>query len=192
MTADSDVPLTSTELIAAVRAMSRAQFTRLTLVARTLVAGLSMEPQELVAEALMAVLDGRRRTCPVGLPIDNFLIGVMKSLAYSTRKYERNRAVYEVFADEGEGEAILAHEPDLPASPETLVELSDTAARWLARIRERFAGDAEVLTLINGRLTGLDAAAIRMKLDKSDVEFASICRRLRRGYLEMKTENEND
>jgi RNA polymerase sigma-70 factor (ECF subfamily) len=125
---------------------------------------------DLLQETFARVLSGRRRI-PEGVNRVAFLAGVMRSI-----RAELWRRAYL------EGVSYARHLARLPreaASPERVL----AALQELAEIQQLFAGDAEVLDLIEGLGEGLSADEIRGRYGLSQADYDAARKRMRRALL---------
>jgi DNA-directed RNA polymerase specialized sigma24 family protein len=75
---------TSTEVLAAIRALTVQQKSRLMKIAKARARNAAYGPEDLIQEACMRVLDGTRKW-PRDVPVLTFLAGVMRSIAWDWR-----------------------------------------------------------------------------------------------------------
>ncbi len=78
------------ELEDAIKGLSNIDVLRLKKIAMQYTGNHDMEAEELLGEAVLRTLSGGRKTCPIDLPIVNFLAGVISSIVEYERKKKRN------------------------------------------------------------------------------------------------------
>jgi DNA-directed RNA polymerase specialized sigma24 family protein len=145
---------------------------RLKAAARFLARGLSPDIYwwDLLQEAVARVLNGSRR-CPADVPVDIFMIGVMRSIR---AEHWRRRSILNVSTRFREAE-MLDPAPD----PERVL----LAEQELKAIGALFADDAVVTNIIAGLADGRTAEEIRTKYGISNTEYDSARKRMRRALL---------
>jgi RNA polymerase sigma-70 factor (ECF subfamily) len=125
---------------------------------------------DLLQETFARVLSGRRRI-PDDVNRVAFLAGVMRSIrAELWRRAHLEGVMYA---------RHLARLPQEAASPERVL----AALQELAEIQQLFAGDAEVLNLIEGLGEGLSADEIRGRYDLAQADYDAARKRMRRALL---------
>ena len=155
---------------------------RLEQVARIYADGTSYSATDLLQEAFVAALSRRAWRADLGTRV--FLTGVMRSLAFSRRKTQRQDALdaglqYGRVECESALGALATDDADDPAAV-----LSEDQAQQslLDRLGRLFVGDAQVLRVIRGRALEESASEIRSTLGVTESQYETICRRLLRGY----------
>ena len=113
-----------------------------------------------------------------------FLYGVMRSLATSERNSSYRHPEEELDENEDPSSSDATCDTD-ELDPETLVMEEEAAEQLMSRLEEHFGDDEEVLLLIMSRANGDSPAESKALLGKSDQDYATICKRLRRGYLKL-------
>tara|TARA_R110000772_G_scaffold19985_6_gene55548 strand:+ start:198 stop:764 length:567 start_codon:yes stop_codon:yes gene_type:complete len=162
--------LSKEELEAAVSALSDADILRLTEIARIYTGNHEMEADDLVQEAVIRTLSGDRKTCPRNLPIVNFLVGVMRSIASSEREKKEREG------DSCDIEKCQVADPD--SSPE-----DDVLEKQLFKELEIiFEEDEEILMLMLYLHDGHSPAEIQKNEEWSETQYNTIRRRMRRKF----------
>ena len=146
---------------------------RLLRIARALGAGTELQPDDLLQEALLAVIE-KRRPWPAEETLVAFLSGVMRSLVHGQRTKRARSAVrsaVSLFDDTGG----LAHDiGDEHPTPEEAAVLAAETRRITADLEALFAGDEAAEMILLGMregtageelraLTGLDRTAFDSK-----------------------------
>ena len=169
---------TSDEVAEALGALSKSDIARLNAIARFRArAAPGLDWRDLLHEAIERCLDGTRKW-PRNLPLLFFLREVMRSLASEHfRKMVHGPICSEADLPVGDLESPLLSAASDDASPER-----EAAARdMIASIMEIFAGDGEVLAVIDGMGLGLSPSEIQTGSNMTATEYASAQRRIRRG-----------
>jgi DNA-directed RNA polymerase specialized sigma24 family protein len=168
---------TVAEVRAAVAALTDADLGRLNRAARAFSAICGISAEDLIQEAYLRVLDGKR-TCGRGTQIVPFLCGVMKSIASQETEARKNgqRAVTVL----RNGESVL---PDLEVetvSPEVAAAAAIDDRPHLLRINESIKGDEKLELLLEGILDNMRGAELRELLDVDDLGLAALRKKLYR------------
>lgn len=163
----------------ALGALPAADLIRLSKIAQMRSYGLgAYEAEDLLSEAVLRVLDGRRRW-PLAVPLVAFLAQVMRSIASEEREKD------ERFVSSSRFEPALC-EPDERPEPPRAIDARDQLDAVLAR----FAGDAEVLGLIQGYRDGESAAETKARTGMDARAYDAARKRLRRTIDRMKDEGQ--
>jgi len=145
---------------------------RLTLFARRLASALpGVGEQDLLQEAIVATLSGRRR-CPPQTDPRVFLMGVMRSCLSNWKKKASWTVSLESLND-------VPDEPDAETPEHWVGWRQDIELRSQALVRA-FDGDDQVLMLIEAKVDGLARAEIVELLGCTLTQLESMERRLRR------------
>ncbi len=178
------------EIVTAVQYLSNAEVAKLANTARSLALKCRAEPKELLNEALLRALDGRRKTCPTTLPIINFLFGVMKSVAdewLDDGLKRTGEGVVPVSTGEEEG---TIDPPSSGLTPEKALEdvqVRQHAAVVMREVREMFENDKEAWFVIEADLDGeMIADEVCEVLGVDRKRYNAIRKRIRRGYAEIR------
>ena len=160
--------LNQDEFLAALRALSPADLTRLKEKAKIRALGSGMEGDDLFQEAIGRTLEDDRRKCPSDVPVHIYLDNAMRSIADGERKkYVRERPAGPGQYDEEGVEEPLVDAPDPSPLP------SDTA---LARIElgevvdgleQLFADDPEAQAVIMGDFEGWSADEVKDQIGRA-------------------------
>ena len=170
---------TREECARALRQLSDRDLGTLDELARLRAVGLtSLSARDLLHEAIVRMLDGRRKWLR-DVPLIAFLRGVMRSIASDQwRRQEAAVVVSEsaIGTEDETADGAIAEAPDASLAPETRA----AAAQTLSRIEELFKSDAEALTVLAGMATGLSPRDIQEENVMSKTRYASTQRRIRR------------
>lgn len=167
----------STDEVAAVlERLSAADSARLAQLARLRCLGaVGLEWRDLLHEAFIRVLDGRRRW-PRDVPFVAFMAQSMRSIASETRQ-----------ADLVEFGALGEHEPgdeqgivNVLAKTDITPEREMAGRQMLLEIEALFAGDAIGLAVLEGIARGDSAGEVQAQLGLDPTAYASTLRRIRR------------
>jgi len=178
---------TPTEVDAAVRALTPADFHRLKSFAyfrgrRLGPARFGLDPEDLIQQALVKTLDGRRSWNKAGVDFVGHLMGAISSdVSHHGEQVEANPAI-RTEAD------LLRNTEDEKSSPLDLLphqatnaERAEMAKEEVERIRNLFRDDTLVTLLIDGFAEGLKGSQIQEALGISRAEYEAAMKRLRRG-----------
>lgn len=151
-----------------------------------------MEPKDLINDAVVAILDGRRDWDRSRIDFPTFLIGVMRSLASNeSRKAKETRPRYVRESDlEDSGtsdgrEGFLASVPaDTPTPENQLINEQDEAEAdaLIAIVRAQLSDDPDVLRVLELELDGVSKKAIRDRIGMESKRFWTIDRRIVRAF----------
>lgn len=155
------------------------------------------QPEDLLQEALYAVLMGRRTWKPNSVDFFGLLRGVMKSLAYNQDRSLMTKDKHvvpeaELMAKDevADGEGLLVSYGNDEESPETLLLAAEKAAGEMGALvvlRAKFPPPdlaGRILDKLAERM-GYTLAEIRVSLNVNDREFWSAHRRLTRSIDEL-------
>lgn len=163
---------------------SNADRKRWVLWAARLLKDLLVEPEELLREAVMRVLAGRR-TLSRQVPIDVNMFGIMRSIASSWHKRRARRpeiSVEDLVASDDEGqtqdpfEVIVIPENAKAASPEQELAFKQE----MDAILNLFADREDAQLVIMGRAEGLKGAALAEAAGLDQAQLASVQRLIAR------------
>lgn len=157
-------PLTEVRL--EIARLSPADRARLVKAAHSLAHGLPEEPEDLVQEALVRTISGRRK-CPVRMAIPAFLFGVMRSLASAARK--RGEALRFVPLDEG----VVLPSARSPGAGERLRAMR-------RRLLALFDAGSPERRLVELMLEGRRGLQLREPMGYTPTQLATARRRIRR------------
>jgi RNA polymerase sigma-70 factor (ECF subfamily) len=169
---------TSDEVAEALGALSKSDIARLNAIARFRARSApGLEWRDLLHEAIERALDGTRKW-PRNLPLLFFLREVMRSLASEhLRKTVYGPICSEADLPVGDQDSPLLTAASDDASPEREAVAHD----MVSSIMRIFAGDSEVLAVIDGMALGLTPGEIQKGSTMTATEYASAQRRIRRG-----------
>lgn len=180
-------PATQEEIEEAIQALTPAQLVRLGKIAwfrhRTLgPRGTGRNEGDLLSDAIIAVLGGRRKWVKDNCDFMTFIKGTMRSLASHIRRGKATDA-FDVIAPNPENEQDNNAEGFLKPiptralfDPERQLHESDLDRQ----VRERFKDDAVVLLVYEAFLEKMKPADIRSCLDITENEYHAAAKRLRR------------
>lgn len=173
------------ELAERISALSSVDHQRLLLAARRLADGLGMTGEDLLQQAFLHVLEGHRH-CPANVDAKTFIYGVLRSLASSRRKSEARHPEAELHEFDATEDGSADPPPaDCRFDPAKLTEEEAAARELMHQLEVCFADDEDVQLLILSRANGDTPAETKAVLGKNDREYATICKRLRRGYTRL-------
>lgn len=165
---------TAAEASFALAALSSADLARIGRIAQLRarnVPGISWE--DLLNEAIEKLLSGTRRW-PLEVPLLVFLREVIRSLTSEAWRRHAQAGIVQQSLD-GEADPLLSV-PDPSAGPER-----DALARdLLARVRDLFASDGQILAMLNGLADGLSPEEIQRSAGMTALDYETSRRRLRR------------
>ncbi|TXH42854.1 MAG: hypothetical protein E6Q92_05725, partial [Burkholderiaceae bacterium] len=170
------------EVAAVMEGLSTDDSVRLAQLARLRCLGaLGLEWQDLLHEAFIRVLDGRRRW-PRDVPFVAFMAQSMRSIASETRQADLVEfgALDEHEAGEEQGPAAVLAKTDITPEREM------AGRQMLLEIEALFAEDAIGLAVLEAAARGDSAAEVQVRLGLDSTAYASTLRRIRRrltGYL---------
>lgn len=156
----------------AIEGLSKADYAKLMLIARGFararLRGSAVEAEDLLQEAIVKTLDGRR-TWNRRVSILKHLDRVMESDAGHIA--ERRDTHYSV---------PMAKGPDVPATRADDPNVRVVARQDLDNLLELFAGEKEALEVLNLKGEGFSASEIRQVLGISSTQYDTVTKRVRR------------
>ncbi len=162
--------LSREELETLVLGLSDADILRLKRISEKYTGNHEMGADDLVQEAVLRTLSGKRKTCPRSVPIVNFLSGVIRSIASGERE-KKDRA--------GElSDVELRQLHGTISSPDDEV-LEKQLFKELGVV---FEEDEEILLLILYLQDGASPSEIQENEEWSETQYNSIRRRMRRRW----------
>ncbi len=181
-----DEHATDSEVEAAIRALTPPQTQRLIRFAKYKATGLAglgvgINAEDLLQEAVLRTLWGKRKWRKEAVTIEKHLIGAIRSIANHARD-EFNSLDGRPIAqnidvgNSGSGSTIAPLVSRLPDS-----ERISAAHQKLEQIEQRFLGDEEVLLVIEGLSTEMNGPEIQRELSITQTQYETIMTRLRRG-----------
>jgi DNA-directed RNA polymerase specialized sigma24 family protein len=179
-----DIPATKDEILRAIADLTSAQLVHLDEIAwfrhRSLGSrGAGRQPHDLLSDAMIAALEGRRRWVKSNCDFSTFLRGVLRSLASHIRSGKPVDAFDELAQRTGsaDGDGSLEQVPTpAPIDPESQL----LAKELVGLIRERFRDDRLVLIVYQGFLDKMKPAEIQAQSGMSEHEYNAAAKRLRR------------
>lgn len=170
--------LSLADLTAAIRLLTPFDYKRLKLYALRF-AWTGWDADDLLQEALMRMLDGRR-SCPVDLAILKALCGVMRSVASEASDSASNVPLLELVPSHGDEEAEKpAKTPEQLRNnftPERILSGRDD----LAEIRALFKADPPAEAVFEGMLAGFEGHELSEVSEISHTELPTIRKRISR------------
>lgn len=162
----------------ALGSLPQADLVRLSRIARLRALGLAgTDAEDLLNEAIVRVLDGRRRW-PLDVPMVAFLAQVMRSIADEEREREGRSAA-------GEWDDMAGLADDQPEPPRAI-----DAKERLDTVFARFAGDGDVLALIDGHAEDETTAETRARTGMDAKRYDAARKRLKRTLEKMMAEGQ--
>jgi DNA-directed RNA polymerase specialized sigma24 family protein len=143
------------------------------------------DPDELVTDAIVALLDGRRAWKPSRCSFFICLIGVIRSQAFHLRK-DRPRDAFdelEVIRPTVTSQSEPFEDRESDATSDPLLALDGNEVERV--IRERFEDDPEAALVLEALLEGHKPADIREGLHLSQKDYETIVRRIRRAVHKL-------
>jgi DNA-directed RNA polymerase specialized sigma24 family protein len=175
-----------TEIAAAIRAFTPAQWARLRSVAAHYAIGRPMEADDLLQEAFRLALDGERE-CPVAIDVVRFLAEAMRSIANGELKKAKRRLAVVPRPPPGRPETPVPDPPDSSPNAEQQREAAEDEAEEDARHeRQRqqiiglFADDTAAQVIVEGLMEGTRGEDLRGCTDLDQTAYQSKRRLIRR------------
>lgn len=188
-------PATTDEIAAAIGALTPGELVRIrkfayrrywTLGRR----GAGLSPEDLIQDAMMAILDGRRKWPKSQVDFVKLLIGVIQSLSSHIVAGKARDAfddVVEYQAPDQDTDALDRMPSSATLSPEAQLEaeeLEREAAGLDEKIRDHFKDDDHALTIYQGLCESMKPAEIR-ECGLSEKEYDAAQKRLKRGVRKL-------
>lgn len=179
-------PASREDVEQAIEALTQPQLVRLAKIAafrhRSLgTRGVGRNEHDLLSDAIIATLEGRRKWFKANVDFVTFLKGVMRSLASHIRAGKALDAFDEIAPnpvnDEQDTEDFVGQIPtQVPSDPERQFLAGDLDRQ----IREHFNDDPEALLIYEAFLEKMRPAEIQSCLGLTEKEYNSAAKRLRR------------
>ena len=179
-------PATQEEIEKAIQELTPAQLIRLEKIAwfmhRTLgLRGTGRNEGDLLSDAIIAVLEGRRKWVKDNCDFMTFINGAMRSLASHIRDRKATDAFDKIAPNpenkQDNAEDFIEHIPTkAPVAPERQLHECDLDRQ----VRERFKDDAVVVLVYEAFLDRMTPADIRSCLGITENEYHAAAKRLRR------------
>lgn len=171
------------EVIAALNALADADRLRLRGFARWRVKGLGRAAlgrtfEDLLGDAITAILGGRRHWDPAAVPFLGFLLGVVRSISSHWRESfdeEEAHLDCEVRSDRAEDGPV-----ELARSNQPGADRQVAARSQLDAINKLFEDDHEALLVIEGLGEGMSGPEIQQALGMSSKDYDATVKRMRR------------
>lgn len=188
-------PATTDEIVAAIQALKPGELIRIrkfayrrywTLGRR----GAGLCPEDLIQDAMMAILDGRRKWRKSRVDFVMLLIGVIKSLSSHIVDGKARDAFDEVVdyqAPEEDTDALDRMSSPAALSPEEQLEaeqLEQEATALDGKIQDHFKDDDHALIIYQGLCESMKPAEIR-ECGLSEKEYDAAQKRLKRGVRKL-------
>jgi len=152
--------------------------------------GAGLSPEDLIQDAMMAILDGRRKWRKSRVDFVKLLIGVIKSLSSHIVDGKARDAfddVVEYQAPDEDSDALDRMPSAAALSPEEQLEadeLEQEATALDAKIRDHFKDDDHALIIYQGLSESMKPAEIR-ECGLGDKEYDAAQKRLKRGVRKL-------
>lgn len=182
----NDLAATPDEVWAAVETLTKPQLAKLALYARARIAALRRRAQgrdqdDLLQEALIATLGGKRNWYKGRVDLVGHLIGAMRSIASAwAEKFDDDTPYLEseltITNEHGEPVTPVSNVSD-PAPP---VERDLDAQYELATIQSLFKNDSNVILVMEGLREGMTGPEIQAHLGMSEKDYNAALKRMRR------------
>lgn len=169
---------TPDELACAIQDLSNADWSRLRKVAAAYVRNRAIEPDDLLQEAFLRALDGRRN-CPVHVGPTKFFAGAMRSIASSETEKRETRPRLVPIANHG-GEETAVDPPDPVPDPEQRAGSAEEVAAMKACLLSLFEGDEIAQVILEGMMEGIEGEELRELTDLDNTTYQSKRRLIRR------------
>jgi RNA polymerase sigma-70 factor (ECF subfamily) len=174
----ADVSMRPSNIEEALSTISDAGWIRLRKASKFLSYG-RLDPDDLLQNALITVLEGRRRR-PPELDAIRLITGTMRSLASSEIKsLKRMPEVHVLSSGNGEDKPRLDPEDERPNAEQEIVSFEETAT-IRAAIVSLFDGDEMAQIIIKGDMEGVDAKELYDLTGLDKTAYASKRRLIRR------------
>ena len=188
-------PATTDEIAAAIQALTTGELLRLrkfayrrywTLGRR----GAGLSPEDLIQDAMMAILDGRRKWPKNRVDFVKLLIGVIQSLSSHIVAGKARDAFDDVVdyqAPEEDSDALDRMPSPAALSPREQLEAEELeleATVLDGKIRDHFKDDDHALTIYQGLCESMKPAEIR-ECGLSEKEYDAAQKRLKRGVRKL-------
>lgn len=182
----AETPAATEEIEQVLSALTEAQLVRLNEVSAFRTASLGTRavgrnPGDILSDAIIAILERRRKWIKAKVDFMPFLLGVMKSLTSHIRTGKPLDAFDEIAPnavnDEDDAEDFVEQiSTAAPVDPERQLLASDLDTQ----VRKRFDDDPEVLLVYEAFLEKMKPAEIQSCLGLSEKEYNAAAKRLRR------------
>jgi len=170
--------LSPDELGDAIRCLRTAAWIRLTKASRYFSRLCGLLPTDLLQEAFVRALDGRRR-CPSTVDVVKFLTDVMRSIASDTvKKLTREPKLLALNALPGYGEVL--DPADQRRNAEECQLQKEEVKQMKQALIDLFAHDPEAQTIVEGDMEGIKGEDLRLLTDLDSKDFATKRRLIRR------------
>ncbi len=165
--------LSPEEFGAAYRGLSRDDRSKLVVIERRLCRGTTLNPGDLLNEAICRTLLGKRQ-CGRDLNVVAYLVGVMRSLVSHEREKQK-RSVSTEDAEEVEAHmrARLGEKPRAGSAEDAIIDAQEMA-RIIDEVFEMFRDQPEELAVLEALGDELAGKALRERtgLDQGDLDYA--------------------
>jgi DNA-directed RNA polymerase specialized sigma24 family protein len=137
------------------------------------------DPDELVTDAFLAILDGTRTWYPAKAAFFVALIGAIRSQTYNMR----TKAAKDAFDDLNS--IVDPADPEADPFEDFEAPTGGDSGDLEKLIKERFAKDTEAALVLEARLDGNDPSEIRESLGLSQKEYETTVKRIRRAVKRL-------
>jgi len=182
----AETPATRDEVESALAALTDVQLVRLNKVSAFRTASLGTRavgrnPGDILSDAIIAILEGRRKWFKSRVTFLPFVLGVMKSLTSHIRTGKALDAFDEIAPNPvGEEDDAEDFVEQIPTAARIDPERQLLAKDLDKEIRKRFKDDPEVLLIYEAFLEKMTPAEIQACLGLSEKEYNAAAKRLRR------------
>ncbi|WP_293869635.1 hypothetical protein [Sphingomonas sp. 67-36] len=167
------------EIRAALDGLAAIDLARLRRTGRIYALGLACEADDLIGEAVAAILSGAR-VCPRTMALVPFLIGAMRSIASAARgSTGRVKETVSLDATGTDGRLLVVPVDPDPDAETRLLAAEDMSERIMA-LEALFADDEQALLMLMCDLEFYSKEEIMTMNDLDDKAYATIRRRMRR------------
>lgn len=163
----------------AVAALTAADLIRLHRVGAIYGVSIGLEGMDLLNEAISRALDGVR-ACPRDVAFVVFLKNAMRSIASSERAKVKEQPMLESMTFGLDDRPAILDRPSIGRNAEETVLAREDAEGRLNALEELFVDDEEAQFVLMGDLDEMPAADIREMNGWSELDYASVRRRMRR------------
>jgi len=167
---------TAEELRAAIEGFADLDWHRLNRVAAYWARYHRVEPDDLLQECLVRVFEGSR-PWPLGLPIHNFMSGVMRSIGSDWKKARRRRPEVHLISDDGQ---LVDDPPDDCLNAEAAIKETQECQQIKRAILALFEDDLDAQTIVEGDMENMEGEELRHLTGLDLNAFASKRRLIRR------------
>ena len=166
-----------------VDSLQDADWIRLRKIASIHAAKCNADWEDILNEALVRALDGRRK-CKKDLSVIVFLDGAMRSIVNSWNKASKTTPTAnaaQLYTDTDEGQELTIDHPPDNSTPDMIME----AQEMLDKFEALFEGDDEALMVLMGQQDDLPPDEIQELTGLDKTQYATVLRRIRRRFEKL-------